>query len=275
MIQSKAMLIELVISQWTATKLDKKVSTEVETSHGAKNAGRFNKQLIAKEKLQAIDKAVTAARDYHHKMTMPWSDSGPRLLPAREFLNYQGQITSLRSQFEDAVSNFIAEYPALVQDARLRLNTLFNPDEYPNVNQVEKKFSFATRIMPVPEADDFRVSLNKDEVERVRRQIDADLRERQAGTVRDCYARIRNVVERISTNCRKEKPRFHDSMMESTGELVQILASLNITEDPEIERLRQSIQDQLLVSSDALRNSPTLRVDIADRADELLASMKW
>ena len=42
MIQSKAMLVDLTIRQWTATKHDKAVSAEVETAHAAKDAGRVH-----------------------------------------------------------------------------------------------------------------------------------------------------------------------------------------------------------------------------------------
>ena len=46
MLNHKAMLMTLSISQWTARKHDKHASSEIEKSHGAKNAGRFNKLLV-------------------------------------------------------------------------------------------------------------------------------------------------------------------------------------------------------------------------------------
>ena len=39
-IASSAMLVEMSISTWTARKLDKRVSTQVDLDNGAKNLGR-------------------------------------------------------------------------------------------------------------------------------------------------------------------------------------------------------------------------------------------
>ena len=47
-IASSAMLVELSISTWTARKLDKKVSTQVDLDQNAKTrAGNYNKNLLA------------------------------------------------------------------------------------------------------------------------------------------------------------------------------------------------------------------------------------
>ncbi len=44
---SSAMLVQLSISQWTARKLDKKVSAEVaDAKRAAKGAGNYNKKLL-------------------------------------------------------------------------------------------------------------------------------------------------------------------------------------------------------------------------------------
>jgi hypothetical protein len=46
-IASSAMLVELSISTWTARKLDKKVSAEVDSAKGTKtSAGNYNKNLL-------------------------------------------------------------------------------------------------------------------------------------------------------------------------------------------------------------------------------------
>ena len=106
-IETSAMLVELSISCWTARKLDKRVSQEVDTTSGAKSrAGNYNKNLLAgTQKLDNIVKFAANARAWHNVNTLPWSDNGLRLLPVENFLRYKERLSELEQ-----------EYNALVQD---------------------------------------------------------------------------------------------------------------------------------------------------------------
>ena len=82
-LSTRAMLSGLTIRQWTARKLDKRVTAEVAATHGTdSHVGRYNKSLVAKESLAAIVAAANAARALHYARTLPWLDDGARILPA-------------------------------------------------------------------------------------------------------------------------------------------------------------------------------------------------
>ena len=56
----KATLVSVNISQWTARKLDRKVTERSHRAHGApESAGRYNKLLIEAKRLEAINSAVS------------------------------------------------------------------------------------------------------------------------------------------------------------------------------------------------------------------------
>ena len=60
---SRAMLVELQVSQWTARKYDRKVSNEVAEQHGAEHdMGRYNKNLLGKGSLSAISAIDRSSR---------------------------------------------------------------------------------------------------------------------------------------------------------------------------------------------------------------------
>jgi hypothetical protein len=82
-IASSAMLVELSISTWTARKLDKKVSTQVDNDNGAKTkVVNANKNLMAGTGvLENLVKYAANARAWHLSQTLPWTDNGSRLLP--------------------------------------------------------------------------------------------------------------------------------------------------------------------------------------------------
>jgi hypothetical protein len=55
----------------------------------------------------------------------------------------------------------------------VRLGGLFRPEDYPAPDELRSKFSFETKVMPLPDAGDFRVTLGEEEKERIKRQITA------------------------------------------------------------------------------------------------------
>jgi hypothetical protein len=100
-ISSSAMLVELNISVWTGRKFDKGVSQEIDTAkHTTTRAGNYSKRLFADEPIfDAIQKYTGNARTYHYHATMPWSDSGLRLLTTSMFFDYQKEITAMEAEF--------------------------------------------------------------------------------------------------------------------------------------------------------------------------------
>lgn len=272
-LQDSAMLVSLTISQWTARKHDKSVSNEVDVKHGAKDAGRYNKLLIRKESLEPMDKIASAARTYLYKVTFPWGDNGDRLLPAALFLDFSSSMQCFRNEFESKVNAFVAEYPALVQEARVRLGTLYEPADYPV--DVRDKFSFnPPNVTPVPSANDFRVNLSAGYVDAIKADITARMEERQKSTVKECWTRVRMVVSKITERLGNEKSPIYDSLISNARELIDILPALNLTNDPELNRIAAELQ-AILVPVDRLRNDKRLRADTARKADAILAMLPW
>lgn len=269
-LHNSAMLAALNISQWTARKYDKGVSKEVEAQHQAKDAGRFNKMLIAKESLESISKIASAARTYHYKMTLPWGDNGERLLPATLFQGYADAIRGYRQEFDARVRAFVQAYPQLKLDAIKRLGTMYNPLDYPDVNAIHARFALAVEFTPVPTAGDFRVNLNAEYVDEIKRELTVRLEGRQRQAMKDCYTRVREVVGHIHERLEDKDKTFRDTLISNAEELLAILPALNITGDTELTRLSEEVKT-LLVAPERLRADEGLRSETAKRAEAILA----
>lgn len=275
MFDKRAMLVELTIRQWTARKHDRKVTREVDQNHSARNGGRYNKQLIAKDALDPIAKKANAIRMFHYAYTLPWGNNGQRLLPAVRFMEYRGKLAKHRNEFNRLVDSFMASYPQLVSDARTRLGTLYDPSEYPPASDVRLSFGVEFDIFPVPTAGDFRVEVADEERAELTAQIEQATAERQNNATRACYMRVRDVLQRMKNQCVEGKTRITDSLAEDARDLAGMLDDLNIAGDPELTRLAAEIRQGLLVDVDDLRASPKTRQAVGDRAAELLDSMPW
>jgi len=171
---SRAMLCSLSICQWSARKHDQEASEEIAARHGAQsNAGRYNKVLLPPQALADVKRIAGEARREHYFMTLPWDDAGYRVLPAAVYLNHTAQLREYSQQFAAAADAFADTLEQLVRDSRVRLGGLFRPEDHPSPSEIREKFSFETKVMPLPDASDSRVSLGKEETERIQRQITA------------------------------------------------------------------------------------------------------
>ena len=275
MFAKRAMLVELTIRQWTARKNDKSATYTVQTTFQTGDAGRYNKQLIAKQALDAINSKANAIRTFHYKHTLPWGNKGQHLLPAKRFFDYRQGINQLRSEFNDEVQKFLDRYEHWVDEARNRLGSLFDPTDYPTSKELSARFGVDLDILPVPTSGDFRVEVANEERQELITQIEAASQERQANANRACYDRVRDVLQRMKQQCVPGKTRITDSLVDDVRELTNVLDDLNVNDDPELIRINQEIRRDLLTDAEALRRSPTTRAAVGDRAAEILESISW
>lgn len=275
MLSEEAMIVRLSISQWSARKYDTAISTEVVAHYSADpDAGRWNKLLLAKEAIRSITQASSAARAFHYENTLPWDDDGGRLLPSKNFLIYSKQMREFKSRFETAVREFIAGYEEYRREARVRLNGMFDPGDYPGQDEIVRKFSFSTDIEPVPKAEDFRVAIQSKEMTKLKQQLENRVAERVEEATRDLYLRLNTVVGKLAEKLGQKEAIFRDSLVENVAELVGLLPKLNVTGNARLEALRQETKRKLCgLEPETLRKDETVRSKAAEDAKAILEKM--
>ena len=117
-ISASAVLVELNISVWPASKIDRETTEQVNTNAGAvQGAAQTKKNLFAGTSLRKdIEKLAARVRLYHNQHTLPWADKGERLLPTKLFMEYKQTMNAYEQEFERMCNNFFVEYPRLVNE---------------------------------------------------------------------------------------------------------------------------------------------------------------
>ena len=163
---------------------------------------------------------------------------------------------------------------------RLDLGRLFRLEDYPGTEALQGKFAIRYRIVPVPDARHFMADLAQGETERVKRDIEQQVRTRLNDAQRDLYRRLGEAVERVGERLREDengKPLvFRDSLIENIRELVDVVPRLNIFADDDLTMLCREVKDKFAgIEPDALRPSgrfdPNLRRQVKRDADALKA----
>lgn len=283
-ISSSAVLVELNISVWTANKVDKDATSRVTTDANAvADAGQFKKNLMAgTHQRKAIADFAAGCRLWHNVRTMPWADKGGRLLPTSLFLDYKQEANTRRNHFDTMVSEFCINYPALVQTANNYLGSLFNPEDYPSVDEVRSKFGFRLVFSPVPEAGDFRLDVGSTELEELKSQYEASADERVQRAMQEQWDKLHTMLGGMSAKLTEPEEetvtikRWHDTFITNAQDLCAMLTHLNITNDPNLEKARRELESALFSTDiDDLKENEFSRKELKERVDSMLKTYEW
>lgn len=285
-IDTCAMIVELNVSTWTARKLDRSVTDEVVVSKSAqsKDAARVNKSLMAgRPELDEIQSYATMARNYVYDHTLPWSDSGQRLLPSVSFVEFNKRMTDFEDQFDAMVETFLSIYPTLITAQAMALGSMFKRGDYPSPEELRRKFAFRVNYLPVPATGDFRVDVGNEAQRQLRERMEKLAAERVEAAVGDVRRRVIEHLERMSDRLTTDtvdgvpkNRRFHDTLVSGAYELCDLLQSLNITGDPKIEQTRRGLEAALSgASAEDLRKDHDARDEVKKQVDALLGAWKF
>lgn len=278
-ISSSAMLVELSISTWTGKKTDRKVSNEVTLNkNAASGVVNVSKKLLGDcAELDAVQKFVGNVRNIHYAMTQPWSDTGLRLLSTAMFhKRYQKEMTNHGAEFDVLVDKFLNAYEWEITQAQVKLGDMFSASDYPTKEELRGKFKFQLVQMPLPDAGDFRLDVNNEAQDILRKQY-AEHYERMLQTaMKDiwdkAYDALNKMSERLDYKDKDTKKVFRDSLVDNVLEVVELLSLCNVTGDTQMSAMKDKLENTLLgVTPDALREDEYLRRETKTKVDEILS----
>ena len=281
-ISSSALLVELNISVWPASKLDREVTDKVNSDAGAvRGASQTKKNLFAGTSLRKdISDFAARVRLYHNKHTLPWADKGERMLPTALFMDYKQTMNGFEQTFNMMCQNFFIEYPRLVVEAPIALKGLYKAEDYPDLTDVMLKFGFRRTVKPVPEAGDFRLDIPAYDLEEMRSEFIAQQDNKLAEAMREPWERLHKMLvgisEKLTDVDEDSKKRYHDTLISNPIELCELLTKLNVTNDPKLEEARRQLE-VAMVSADIedIKEHADSRNELKSKVDAILGKFNW
>lgn len=290
-IANSGVLVDLNISVWTGRKQDKQVSSEVDAAKQTKTkAGAYHKNLFAgTDKLEKIVSVAGKIRNWHLKQTLPWSDSGTRLLPMANFFDYKQQLSLYEIEFQQAVDEFVLAYPVLISAAAFQIGALFNRDDYPQSDALHKKFAVRYSFTPVPLAGDFRVDADAQTQAELKEHYERQYKQKEEETARELWGRLHTyltgLAERLekkgtetytTVNGKTRSAPLHESQLNNGVELCDLLTRLNVMNDPDLESARKQLEAALQgVTIKDLRKSEAMQVEVKQKVRDILGKFDF
>lgn len=279
-ISSSAMLVELTISSWAGRKLDKTASREITaTKNAAKGTANVNKKLLGDcAELDAVLKYAANARNAHYAMTMPWSDTGLRLLPTVKFFDYEQETSALARGYTDLVETFLTAYEWECIQAETTLGDMFNRDDYPTIESLRDKFRLRVHYLPLAEAGDFRLDVGNEAQDVLAEKYKQYYATQLQGALADVWGRAHTALskmsERLDYSDNDTKKVFRDSLVDNVIDLLDLLDACNVTGNTEMTEMRMRVEDTLRgVTPDALREDAYLRLRTKQNVDSIIKTL--
>jgi hypothetical protein len=273
-IRDHTLLASLSLSAWRGQRLDRKTTKEVlDARHADSDAGKFDKFLVPKKKLDPIFTEHNAARRTFHRLTLPWLE-GQNILTSAMFFDFREAMVKHKHAVERAVKVFMEEYPDLVRDAPKRLNGLYDATDYPSVTDMHAKFGFRLVLSPVPDHQDFRVKLGEEAEQELRQEIEQAVTEQSQAAQVELWERLEEALRHFATTMADEERVFRNTTVTNLREVAQLAPRLSLVPDSKLTDISERIV-RLLDGLDPehLRTNKVVRRDAASSAAETLAAI--
>lgn len=294
-ISSAALLVQMSISNWAGRKLDRRASAEVSDANAAERGmANVNKKLLGNnEYLKAIQTHVSAARDMHTRMTMPWGKTGWQLCPTEQYFKYTETMTRMQNEFYSLVQQFLDNYEQAVEDAHVFLGELMNPDDYPSLEKLSRKFAFNLDEMPLPTSGDFRLDIGNEGLSQLANKYEKFYTTQFETAMNDIWKRTYDALSKMSerldyeteieeyvddagrTKRRKVGAKtFRDTLVSNVTEMVDLLKVSNVTNSPQMTAMADRLEEAMLdVTPAALRDDELLRKQTKAEVDAAIAAL--
>lgn len=276
-LSERAILVNLSIGRWYARKKDGEVTAEVIDRHDMdKDAGNWRKNLLPIDapKFKKILSIANETRVFHRINTLPWSDTGMRMLPNANSDHYNDGMKVRDFEFCKAVDEFIPEFfrPGGYRDqAATKLNGTFRAADYPQTeDEMRAYFSFVVNPYPLPEVGDLRVKLTEPQVAAIRKRVEKTLNDARVGVMREAWQRLASLVHHAGEIFSQEGARVTRALFENLTAQCDLLTRLNPTDDKNFAKMTKQVKDEIAsLDRHEIRKDKDARQAAADKVAEI------
>lgn len=275
-LQEKVMLVKIRMGMWGAYKSDKAATEAVQMQFSAfSGSGNYSKKLTGKGDLTAINSVKEEVENFVRKQTLPWEDSGWRVLPNASYMEFVTKLRNLKASFQEAVSEVMRNYDIIKDNAKARLGDLYNDKDYPEPWELERKFYFSANFMPMPDSSNFILEIGEEEKAYLVEQARHTEQQMLQNVTRECYQRIYDSLSGLYERLLASDNRWRESTLESLSGIVEIMPRLNISNDPELTRMTGIIAEKICKHGEVnLKYSPAARHEAVGAATPILDNLR-
>ena len=250
----------------------------------AARAFHADRELLSASKLildtkNTAYRAVAAVRSeasgYWRTVTLPFPETGIRLLPQNSLGMFASTMQTYRERLQESARELSSQYDTIKSEAQRRLGTLFNASDYPTT--LDGLFDLEVSY-PTIDPPNYLMALHPDvyqaEQARVRERFESAVELAEQAFATELQRLTAHLAERL-TGLHDGQPKvFRDSAVENLREFFERFRRLNIRSSPELDTLVEEAQRVITgIEPQQLRDSVRLRQMVARDFEQIQASV--
>ena len=251
----------------------RKTLTPEQKSQAAQSFGAEGEFLSAGKKLldskHPAFKAVNAVKHsvmaYWRGISLPFPESGVRLIRQQDVSAVQVQLTTLKAELAEAVEQLDRQFDSLKATARERLGSLFNAADYPDSlrSLFDVTWDFPN-VEPPSYLEQLSPELYRQESQRVAARFDEAVQLAETAFIEELARLVSHLTERLSGADDGQPKVFRDSAVENLTEFFARFRELNVQSSEQLDQLVEQSQRILRgVEPQALRDNTNARQNVA------------
>jgi hypothetical protein len=237
---------------------------------------KVSKTLLDSPELQAVRALDGDVRHSLYDMCLPF-DVGIHLLPLCLVESVEEKLREFRDKRAELVESFLSAYPRLCREAAGRLRTLYNPTDYPHVDEVRSRFTFSWQYVSygVPEQlREISARFFEEEREKAVVAMSEACTEIQQVMRASLLELVNHLRERLSDQADGKPQRLRESTVQKLRDFLATFDLRNVVDDQElkeqVEKARALLEG---VSTDELRNMPLVRSWVREGMTQIATHM--
>ena len=249
---------------FSSQRLHKEETAEENKRHSTDNEAKVIVCITKHEALQSAAAIKSRIYQNHKRLTLPSPVDGMRIVPMGREFEHSATISQLIAEFDIQVSKFIHDYDNVLENAKLKLKTLFDSTLFPPKDILKTKFGNTIRYMPCPTGgawDDF--------LSETLEVSSLELRSRITKAAR-------HLVTRIKEYDIKDGAKLYESVLDNLTDICDLSGDFNLRDDPIITQVSKGLREiSTDYSVETLRDNQPLRKEIINRTNTILGMLDF
>jgi hypothetical protein len=213
----------------------------------------------------AVVRIRRLATETWQQMTVPYPDRGVRLLRKNRVPEFEQKMNGYRQALVDAVAALQGEYEVLVKNAEKALGALFNPDDYPDKDDLATAFGLDwdyPSFDPPAFLKNAYPELYAQEQERIRGRFEEAVKLAEEGFTAEFAKLVGHLAEKLTGETEDGKPKiFRDSAVKNLTEFFEVFRALDTGSNAALAQLVDRAQQMVNgINPDDLRGEKNVLV---------------
>jgi hypothetical protein len=188
------------------------------------------------------------------------------------------RLREFKDKRSELAESFLTAYPRLCQEASGRLRTLYNPVDYPPVDEVRSRFTFSWQYVSygVPEQlREISAQFFQEEREKAVVAMSQACSEIQQVMRTSLLELVNHLRDRLADQADGKPQRLRESTVQKLRDFLATFDLRNVVDDQELKEQVERARELLAgTTTDAIRNTTELRARVREGMAEISASLE-